>query len=128
MNIQAAKRILLVDDDPLAIKLTSTRLRANGYEVVSCSEAAQGLERAIKEKPDLIILDVMMPIVNGFNFCRLLKNQDAYKNIPVILLTSRASEEDRRIGQEVGANAYLAKPLNMELLLDTIKELTAEKV
>lgn len=125
---QTSKFILVVDDDPVAIKLTESRLKAHGYQVMTCCEAAAGLERAIKQKPDLIILDVMMPIVNGFNFCRLLKSHHEHKSVPVILLTSRTSEEDKRIGEEVGANAYLTKPVNMDLLLETIKDLVGEKV
>lgn len=127
-STQSSKFILLVDDDPVASKLTESRLTANGYHVMTCNEAAVGLERAIKHKPDLIVLDVMMPIVNGFNFCRLLKSHHEHKGIPIILLTSRSTEEDRRIGQEVGANAYLTKPVNIELLVETIKELVGERV
>ena len=117
------KKILIIDDDPTTIKLTETRLKANGYDVLACCEAADGLEKAMKLKPDLIILDVMMPIVDGYNFCRLLKSQHEHKAIPVILLTSRGSEEDRKIGREVGANAYITKPFNMDDLLNTIREL-----
>ena len=123
---QTTKRILIIDDDPVIIKLTEIRLKANGYEVITSTEAPEGLEKAIKQKPDLIILDVMMPIVNGYNFCRLLKNHHDHKGTPVILLTSRGSEQDRRIGTEVGANAYLTKPVNIEELLKTVKELISE--
>ena len=127
MNVhQTTKRILVIDDDPVIIKLAETRLRAHGYQVLTSCDAPEGLEKAMKQKPDLIILDVMMPIVNGFNFCRLLKTHHEHKGIPVILLTSRTSEQDRRIGEEVGANAYLTKPINMDLLLTTIKELMGE--
>jgi len=78
---------------------------------------------ALKAVPDLIILDVMMPVVNGYNFCRLLKSEQNHKNIPIILLTSRSEEKDMAIGQEVGADAYLAKPVNMDVLLGKIDEL-----
>ena len=82
-----------------------------------------GLEIAMKKQPDLIVLDVMMPIINGFNICRLMKSEETCKHIPIILLTSRVTEEDRRIGQEVGADAYLLKPLNTEEFLYKVKEL-----
>ncbi|OGX08535.1 MAG: hypothetical protein A2Z88_06410 [Omnitrophica WOR_2 bacterium GWA2_47_8] len=118
-----AKKILIIDDDLTTIKLVESRLSANGYLVIALSEAALGLEAAFKQKPDLIVLDVMMPIVNGFNFCRLLKSQEEHRHIPVILLTSRSEDKDRKIGQEVGANAYLTKPVNADELLNTIKEL-----
>ena len=117
------KRILVIDDDPSLIKLVGARLTANGYDVLATNDAPSGLEKALKEKPDLIILDVMMPIVNGYNFCRLLKSQEGQKDIPVILLTSRADEKDKKIGEEVGANAYVTKPFNTEELLAIIKDM-----
>ena len=123
---ERAKRILLIDDDPVTVKLVESRLRANGYLVISSSEAAEGLQTAFTQKPDLIILDVMMPIVNGYNFCRLLKAQEAHCRIPIILLTSRSEINDKRIGEEVGANAYITKPFNMEDLLSKTKELLAD--
>jgi len=117
------KKILVIDDDPVHIKLTGTVLTSKGFEVLTSNEAPAGLDKALTQKPDLIILDVMMPIVNGYNFCRLLKTQDDQKNIPVILLTSRASDKDKQIGEEVGANAYLTKPFKTEDLLNTINQL-----
>ncbi len=117
------KRILVIDDDLVLIKLAETRLKANGYDVATSTEAAEGLKKAINDKPDLIILDVMMPIVNGYNFCRLLKSQHEHKGIPIILLTSRSGDDDKKIGDEVGADAYITKPFNMDDLLNTVKTL-----
>lgn len=116
-------KILVVDDDPGFTKLVMGILESNGYEGISSHEAPEGLEIAMKESPDLIVLDVMMPIINGFNICRLMKSEDACKHIPIILLTSRSGEEDQKIGREVGADAYLPKPLNTKVLLDKVKEL-----
>jgi len=118
-----AKRILVVDDDPVIVRTLEGNLKANGYEVMVAQEATDGLEKAFKQSPELIILDVMMPIINGFNFCRLLKSQEKHRGIPVIMLTSRVEEEDRKIGLEVGADAYLAKPFKTDELLARIKEL-----
>lgn len=120
---QGHLKILVVDDDPVIIKLLTSVLPENGYEVMASQEAPEGLEMAMKRAPDLIILDVMMPIINGFNMCRLMKSQPECRDIPVILLTSRAGDEDRRIGQEVGANAYVSKPFNTQELLAKIREL-----
>ena len=117
------KRILIVDDDHVIIRMIEGRLQAHGYEVISSTEAPVGLEFAMKNNPDLIILDVMMPIVNGYNFCRLIKSEVNYRKIPIILLTSRTGQNDIAIGQEVGADAYLPKPVNIEELLSKIKEL-----
>ena len=117
------KRILVIDDDPIQIKLLESRLPENGYAVLTATKAAVGLQMAIKKHPDLILLDVMMPIINGYNLCQLLKNEEKYKNIPVIMLTSRDQEKDKKIGQDVGAYAYLTKPVDMPVLLEKIKEL-----
>lgn len=117
------KKILIIDDDPTSLKLTESRLKANGYEIHISSDAPEGLEKAMKFKPDLIILDVMMPVVNGYNFCRLIKTQESCRHIPIILLTSRGAEEDRKIGKEVGADAYITKPFNIDELLKTVRDL-----
>lgn len=123
MNSSAKPRILVIDDDLGVIKLTTSILNSSGYDVLSSSDAPVGLEMAMKEEVDLIVLDVMIPVINGFNICRLLKSQDKTKKIPVILLTSRAQDEDRKIGQEVGADAYIAKPLEREHFLNTVRQL-----
>ena len=115
------RKILAVDDDRTITVLLKKYLEKNGYEVTAMNEASEGLEFAITRKPDLIILDVMMPIINGFNFCRLIKAEEDSKDIPVILLTSRNKLKDIEIGLEMGAEAYLIKPLNIEELLKTIK-------
>ncbi len=121
--ISTNKKILIVDDDHVIIRMIEGRLKAHGYEVMSATEAPAGLELAMKSGPDLIILDVMMPIVNGYNFCRLIKSEVNFRTIPIILLTSRTEQADVAIGQEVGADAYLSKPVNIEELLNKIKEL-----
>jgi len=117
------KRILVVDDDPVIVRTLEGNLKSSGYEVLVSQDATEGLEKAFKQFPQLIILDVMMPIINGFNFCRLLKSQEQHRGIPIIMLTSRAEEEDRKIGLEVGADAYLVKPFKTEELLARIKDL-----
>jgi DNA-binding response OmpR family regulator len=117
------QKILLVDDDRALTVFLEKYLKDNGYEVKALTEAAEGLEYAITRSPDLIILDVMMPIINGFNFCRLLKQEKNRKNIPVILLTARDQMKDIEIGFEVGAEAYLTKPVNTAELIKTIKVL-----
>jgi DNA-binding response OmpR family regulator len=110
-----------VDDDRTITVLLEKYLQKNGYEVTAVNEASEGLEFAMTRKPDLIILDVMMPIINGFNFCRLINAEEDSKGIPIILLTSRNKLKDIEIGLEMGAEAYLIKPLNIEELLRTIK-------
>ena len=114
-------KILVVDDDPVMVKLLESTLTDKGFDVMVTQEAADGLQKAINNKPDLIILDVMMPVINGFNFCRLLKSEQSRQDVPIILLTSRDEMEDIQIGLEMGADAYLTKPVNMDELFKTIK-------
>ena len=117
------KTILVVDDDPVIVKLLETRLTKEGYKVITALEAADGLQMAISDSPDLIVLDVMMPIINGYNFCHLLKSEEGKKEIPIIFLTSRNSAEDIRIGQQMGADAYLTKPVDISILVGKMKEI-----
>ncbi len=121
--MNASANILVIDDSPSDLKLISSLLKANGYEVLSASEAPIGIEMAMSLNPALIVLDVMMPIINGYNICRLIKDQEQYAGIPILLLTSRTTEEDHRIGKEAGADAYMAKPFRSEELIATIKQL-----
>lgn len=121
-----AKVILVIDDDPAQVKILEKKLPENGYDVLTATQAADGLQKAMKSCPDLIILDVMMPIINGYNLCQLLKNDLKRKNIPIIMLTSRDSDQDKQIGQDVGADAYLVKPLDLSLLLEKIRSLLGE--
>ena len=118
-----SKRILVIDDDPVLVKMVETRLRANGYETSATNDAAVGLETAIKKSPDLIILDVMMPIINGYNMCSLLKSNEKSRKIPIIMLSSRSEKKDKVIGHEVGADVYMTKPVEMDELLQKINEL-----
>ncbi len=117
------KTILLIDDDPVIIKMLETRLKANGFSPLATQDASEGLEMAIKQQPDLIIMDVMMPIINGYNLCTILKSEEKTKNIPIIMLTSRTDDRDKAIGQQVGADAYSTKPVKMEELLNDMRSL-----
>ena len=117
------KRILIVDDEPHIVMLLETRLKAEGYEVLSAQDGQKGFELAKKEKPDLIVLDLMLPKMDGYKVCGLLKKDSRYAEIPILMFTARAQEEDRRMGEEVGANDYLTKPFQPAVLLGKIKEL-----
>ena len=115
------KTILIIDDDATQTKLFTSRLKENGYNPSFSNDASEGLKIAMAQPFDLILLDVMMPLINGYNLCRLLKSIDQKKNIPIILITSRDELEDVNIGREMGADAYLTKPVKMEELLKTIR-------
>jgi len=121
-----SKRILIVDDEPEIIKMVSLRLKANGYEVIAGFSGEEALILTKEEKPDLILLDVNMPPPNGYKICRTLKDNPDYKDIPIILLTAKATESDKFWGIESGADEYITKPYNPEELLDKIKKLLDE--
>jgi len=117
------KKILLVDDEKDLVETLSFRLEANGFEVLISHDGQEGLEKARNDNPDLIILDLMLPRLDGYKVCRMLKFDEKYKNIPIIMFTARAQEADKRMGQEVGADAYITKPFEPQVLLGKIKEL-----
>ena len=118
-----AKKILVVDDEEDVLLVLEARLQSQGYEVLTESDGMSGLARARHEKPDLIILDVMLPKLDGYKVCRMLKFDDLYRHIPIILLTARVQENDRKTGSEQGADAYLTKPFDAAQLLAEIKTL-----
>ena len=121
-----SKRILLVDDELHTIRLLQPRLATNGYDVIVAVDGQEGLKKAREEGPDLILLDLMLPKIDGYKICRMLKFDESYKHIPVIIFTARAQEEDERLAFEVGADAYITKPFKPEELLEKIGELTKE--
>ena len=122
-----AKKILLVDDEPPIILMLETRLKAEGYQVLSAIDGLTALEKAKKERPDLIILDLMLPKMDGHKVCALLKKDARYAKIPILMFTARAQEEDRRLGEEAGADAYLTKPFEAQVLLAKVRELVGQE-
>lgn len=118
-----AKRILVVDDESDLVVMISTALKHQGYEVITANDGQEGLEKAKTEKPDLIVLDLMLPRINGYKVCGLLKKDTRYAKIPIILLTAKASTEDMELGKKVGADAYITKPYERETLISKIEEL-----
>jgi DNA-binding response OmpR family regulator len=119
----ANKQILLVDDELDLVDMIKLRLETNDYGVIVAYDGQEALEKARKERPDLIILDLMLPKIDGFKVCRMLKFDEKYKNIPIIIFSARAQEFDKKMGKEVGADAYIIKPFDFQALLVTIKAL-----
>jgi len=117
------RRILIVDDEKDLVRVVTARLEFAGYEVIAAYDGLEGLEKARSEKPDLIVLDVMLPKLDGYRICALLKNDNRYMKIPVIMFTARAGAKDMETGKEVGADAYMTKPFEPQTLLERIKEL-----
>lgn len=119
-------RILLVDDESDLVEMVKMRLEANGYEVLTAYNGQEALEKARKEKPNLIILDIMLPKIDGYKVCRILKFDDNYRKIPIVMFSARAQESDKETGERVGADAYITKPFEPEILLKTIEGLLAK--
>ena len=117
------KRILVVDDEVQAVQMMKMSLEADGYEVIGAHDGREALDKARKEAPHLIILDLMLPKLDGYKVCRMLKFDEKYKAIPIIMFTARAQESDKKMGQEVGADAYITKPFEPQVLLAKIQEL-----
>jgi DNA-binding response OmpR family regulator len=115
-------RILAVDDSPTILEMIKAILEAGGYSVLTASDGAEALERARAEKPDLILLDVMLPKLDGYRVCRLLKFDQNYKHIPIIMLTAKTEEQSMATGLRTGADQYLTKPIEPETLLAAVAE------
>jgi len=120
------KKILVVDDEVELVGMVKFRLETNNYLVLTAYDGQEALEKARKEKPDLIILDLMLPKMDGYKVCGMLKHDMRYSKIPIILFTARAQESDEKLGLECGANAYVTKPFEPQELLAKIKELLNE--
>ena len=122
----AKAKLLIVDDEKDLVETLTFRLEANDYEVIKAFDGQDRLDKAKKEKPDLIILDLMLPKMDGYKVCGLLKADARYSKVPIILFTARAQESDKKMGEDVGANAYITKPFEPQVLLGKIKELLGE--
>jgi DNA-binding response OmpR family regulator len=120
MDKASRKKVLVVDDDPTIIKLLEGVLGREGIDVLTAIDGLEALGQTQKHKPDLIILDIMMPEVNGYEVCSKLKFDEFYKSIPIIILTSRDRELDPRIGQMMGID-YMQKPVDSEALLKKVR-------
>ena len=115
------KKILIVDDEADIIEILQFVLEAQGYECITAMDGEEGLRLAKELLPDLIILDVMMPKINGYKISRLLKYDAKYKNIPILMITARSQEEDKSIGEETGVDEYITKPFQVDYVLQKVK-------
>ena len=113
-------RILVAEDERYILRMLSIKLEGMGHEVITAEDGGAALERAMEEIPDLILLDVMMPVMNGFEVLNRLKGTEQTKNIPVIFVTAMGSERDMAAGIEAGAADYVTKPFNFGELTASI--------
>ncbi len=116
------RKVLVVDDEENITQILEFSIGAEGYQVVTASNGEEAINKARKEQPNLIILDIMMPKVDGYEVCRILKSNPLTKRIPVILLTAKGREIDKRLGYEVGASDYIVKPFSPSKLIEKVNE------
>ena len=115
------KRILIVDDERDIVETIQFMLESEGLECLTAYDGEDALLKARTENPDLILLDIMLPKINGYQVCRLLKSDEEYKHIPIIMLTAKVQESDKFWGKESGADDYVTKPFEMEKLIQKIQ-------
>ncbi len=115
------KRILVVDDEVDLVETVRFSLELEGYDVLVAYNGEEALNQARKENPDLILLDLMLPKLDGYKVCRLLKFDERFKHIPILMLTAKIQEKDKVTGMETGANEYITKPFEMDELMKKVK-------
>lgn len=119
-----SKRVLICDDDPVILRLLQVNLELEGYEVLAAHNGEEALEMALAEHPDLVILDIMMPRLNGYEAAEVLKSSDDTSGIPVIFLSAKAQQSDIEQGRSYGVDEYLTKPFDPAHLLEVVERLT----
>ncbi len=123
---ETMKKILIVDDEQDIVESLKFILEAYDYTCYCAYNGEDGLRLAKEIMPDLIILDVMMPKINGYKISRLLKYDNKYKNIPILMITARSQEEDKLIGEETGVNEYITKPFELEYVVEKVNQYLKE--
>lgn len=117
-----AKKVLVIEDYPATSRMIAEVLEMEGITVVIEADGRDGLTRAVTEKPDLILLDIMLPTMSGLEVCSGLKNNPETKDIPVIMVSVKAADEDIKAGLARGANGYISKPFDLFKLLEIVKK------
>ncbi len=115
-----AKVILVVEDDPKSLELTRDLLQVAGYSTIEATDGEQGVELARSKKPDLILMDIMMPKMDGYTACNVIRTDKATRTIPVVILTALDYDQNKKLGTVFGADGYITKPFGRQELLDVI--------
>jgi DNA-binding response OmpR family regulator len=119
------KRILIVEDNPDTADMLEASLMLEGYQTIKLHHVGQAIQAMVRENPDLVMLDVMMPDVSGLELCRYMRRDPRFDKVKIVIASARAQPEDIARGLEAGATAYLPKPFTQQALLDTIKQALA---
>jgi DNA-binding response OmpR family regulator len=123
----AKGKILVVDDEVYIVHILDFSLRMEGYEVVTALDGEQALEKVASEHPDLVVLDIMMPKLDGYDTCKRLKANAETRDIPIILLSAKGRNVDQRMGFEAGANDYITKPFSPRKLVEKINSMLPQQ-
>jgi len=118
-----AKKILVAEDSPTVLAMVKAAIEQEGYEVHTATDGMEALNKARSVVPDLIILDLMLPKMDGYNICRMLKFDAKFKDIPIFMFTARSGETDKTMGEQMGANEYIPKSASMEELDDLVAKI-----
>ena len=118
-------RVLLVDDEPSILKIVGKRLEVEGFEVLVAMDGQDALAKARTERPQVIVLDLMLPKLNGYEVCTLLKQDPRYQKTPIIIFTAKTHATNEQMAMECGANAYVCKPFSGQELVEKIRALIA---
>ncbi|MSR42812.1 MAG: response regulator transcription factor [Pedosphaera sp.] len=121
MSLQVKQKILVVDDEPDALELIEFNLRAAGFDVLTAADGAEALKKVKQNPPALVLLDLMLPEVDGLEVCKILRRDPATAGVPVIMVTAKAAEIDRVLGLELGADDYVTKPFSPRELVLRVK-------
>ena len=117
----AQRKNLVVDDSQTDLTVISTPLRRDGYQVETASNSDEAMAQLARETPDLLLLDVIMPGMNGYQLCRTLRRDARYAKLPIVLVSSKAQDFDRHWGMKQGATDYITKPFSTDQLLSTVQ-------
>jgi DNA-binding response OmpR family regulator len=121
------KKILIIEDDPAISRLVDYTLRHEGYEIITASNGLEGINKAHKEAPDLVILDVMLPGMDGYEVCHRLKSEPDTASLLILMFSAKAQEIDKNTGLKVGADDYLPKPAAPAEIVNRVAKLLAKK-
>ena len=121
------KKILVIEDDPIGLRLIQYTLQHEGYQVLSAPNGLEGLRKANEENPDLVILDVMLPGIDGFEVCYRLRAEPQTAQLPILMLSAKAQDTDKTTGLKVGADDYLTKPASPSEIVKRVETLLAQR-
>ncbi len=118
----AKPRILVVDDELDLVAVLRMGLEIQGFEVIEAMDGEEGLRRARQDRPDLMVLDLMLPKMDGYKVCRALKFDERFRNLPILILSARSGDQDRRLALDMGADLFISKPYEMNDLVAKIRQ------